>query len=249
MASPRTLNETYGMKKLNGETIVLIGSTGGIGSAILEELSEDAVNLALASTKPTDLQKQVTTETDRGRKVFSRKLDATDEDAVAAFLSDAKNELGYLHVIINLAGASVPGKVQDLSVEDFAKMMDLNVKTTFLTSKHYLRLAEDEKGGRIINFASMASKRANGAAPLYCASKAAVTMLSKATQINALEKNVQVTNVCPAAVDSPFWGDRPVPRETFLTTKDVAEVVYFVLTRNDYVVIQDLEFESFHRMK
>ena len=237
------------MKKLNDEAIMLVGSTGGIGSAILEELASETVRLALGSSRADRLREQADSERSRGRTVFARELDATDEESVASFIREATAELGHIDVLINLAGMSVPGKVQDLETASFDRMLDLNVKATFLTSKHYLQAVDADRGGRILNFSSAAAKRANGTAPLYCASKAAVTMLSAATQLNAVEKNVQVTNISPAAVDSPFWGDRQVPRETFLTTQDVAEVVHFILTRNDYVVVKDIDFESFHRMK
>lgn len=237
------------MKDLNGETIVLIGSTGGIGSAILDQLDGHAVNLVLASNQPDLLAEQAAKQMEKGRKVIAQELDVTNEPSLQDLLTRARSEFGYLHVLINLAGLSVPGKVQDLPVEKFDLMMDVNVKGTFLATKHFLQLADEATGGLIINFASAASKRANGNAPLYCAAKAAVTMLSQATQINALEKNVRVTNVCPAATDSPFWGDRKVPRELFLKTSDVAEVVYFILTRDNHVVIQDIEFESLARLK
>ena len=236
------------MKKLNGEAIVLIGSTSGIGAAILEEIKDEKVSLALTSTRKDALDKQVAAEQGRGRNVFSRVVDATDEKAVAGFLSDAKAELGRLDVLVNLAGLSVPVKIQELPAEKFQAMMDINVSATFFSTKQFLNLVDPERGGQILNFSSMASKRANGNAPLYCASKAAVTMLSQATQINAKDSNVRVTNVCPGAVDSPFWGDRQVPREKFLTTGDVAEVVHFLLTRESRVVIRDIEFESMDRV-
>lgn len=236
------------MKKLDGEVLVLIGSTGGIGSAILEELKDENVALALASHRSEELEQQARVERERGRTVVARALDGTDDDPVREFLEAAKTELGKLDVLVNLAGLSNPGKVQELETAKFQAMMDLNVRTAFLATKHFLNTVDPETGGLIINVSSVASKRANGAAPLYCASKAAMTMLSKATQINAKERNVRVTNLCPGAVDSPFWGDRRVPRETFLRTADVAEVVHFVLTRETHVVIEDIEFESMDRL-
>lgn len=236
------------MKKLNGEVLVLIGSTSGIGAAILEEIKDESVSLALTSTRKDALEMQVQAEKSRGRAVFGRVVDATDENAVAEFLSQAKSELGKLDVLINLAGLSIPMKVQDLPAEKFQAMMDVNVAGTFYATRHFLNLVDSNNGGQILNFSSVASKRANGNAPLYCASKAAVTMLSQATQINAKDLKVRVTNVCPGAVDSPFWGDRQVPRETFLTTADVAEVVHFLLTRESRVVIRDIEFESLERV-
>lgn len=236
------------MRRLNGEVVVLIGSTGGIGAAILDEIKDESVALALASHRTEELDEQARAEKERGRSVFARALDGTDEDATRDFLSAAREELGRIDVLINLAGLSSPGKVQDLGVDEFDRMMALNVRTTFVATKHFLNLVDPEVGGQILNLSSVASKRANGVAPLYCASKAAMSMLSKATQINAKELNVRVTNVCPGAVDSPFWGDRQVPRETFLRTKDVAEVVHFVLTRESHVVIEDIEFESAARL-
>lgn len=236
------------MRRLNGEVVVLIGSTGGIGAAILEEIKNENIALALASHRPEELEEQARKEKERGRSVFARSFDGTDEDATREFLSAAKKELGRLDVLINLAGLSSPGKVQDLDVDEFDKMMALNVRATFVATKHFLKLVDPEAGGQILNLSSVASKRANGVAPLYCASKAAMSMLSRATQINAKELNVRVTNVCPGAVDSPFWGDREVPRETFLRTNDVAEVVHFILTRESHVVIEDIEFESAGRL-
>lgn len=236
------------MRRLNGEVVVLIGSTGGIGAAILEEIKDEKVALALASHRPEELAKQERQERARGRSVVAKSLDATDEGAVRDFLAGVRTEFGRLDVLVNLAGLSHPGMVQELQTEQFERMIDLNVRATFLTTKHFLNMVDPDAGGQIINLSSVASKRANGTAPLYCVSKAAMTMLSRATQINAKQLNVRVTNVCPGAVDSPFWGDRQVPRETFLRTKDVAEVVHFILTRESHVVIEDIEFESMGRI-
>lgn len=107
--------------------------------------------------------------------------------------------------------------------------MDIDVSATFFSTKQFLNLRDPERGGQILNFSSMASKRANWNAALYCATKAAVTMLSQTTQIKAKDSNVSVKNVCPGAVDSPFWGDCRVPWES-------------------RVVIRDIEFESMNRV-
>ena len=99
-----------------------------------------------------------------------------------------------------------------------------------------------------LTIGSMAAKRANGNAPLYCTAKAAVNMLSAGMAIQFKERNVRVTTLNPGGADTPFWGDRPIKRENLLKATDVAEVMEFVLTRESRVAFSEINFESFFMM-
>ena len=135
-----------------------------------------------------------------------------------------------------------------MSEADYITTMDVNVKGTFFFSKHFANAVDMEIGGQIVSIGSMAAKRANGNAPLYCTAKAAVNMLSAGMQIQYKEKNIRVTTLNPGGADTPFWGDRPVKRENLLKASDVAEVMEFVLTRESRVVFSEINFESFLMM-
>jgi NAD(P)-dependent dehydrogenase (short-subunit alcohol dehydrogenase family) len=132
-----------------------------------------------------------------------------------------------------------------MTVEQFDQSMDVNLKGTFLCSKHFVPLIDTPQGGQIINMGSMAAKRANPNAPLYCTAKAAVNMFSQGLALQLIEKNIRVTTLNPGATDTGFWGNRQVPREKFMTGGDVAEAVMFVLLMNPRVVVHELNFESF----
>ena len=123
--------------------------------------------------------------------------------------------------------------------------------STYPEMKPWLQRAIEctaEAGGQIISVGSMAAKRANGNAPLYCTAKAAVNMLSAGMQIQYKEKNIRVTTLNPGGADTPFWGNRPVKRENLLKVSDVAEVIEFVLTRESRVAFSEINFESFLMM-
>jgi short-subunit dehydrogenase len=121
----------------------------------------------------------------------------------------------------------------------------VNLKGTFLCSKHFIAYADPVQGGLIVHMGSMAAKRANPKAPLYCTAKAAVNMFSQGLALQLKANNIRVTTLNPGATDTGFWGDRLVPRDKFMTASDVAEVLLFVLRMNPNVVFHEIDFESF----
>ena len=147
--------------------------------------------------------------------------------------------------MLNLPGLSRVGPIAEMPIEEFEKILDVNVRGTFLCAKHFLAGVDAERGGLVVNFASMAAKRANPNAPVYCTAKAAVAMFSQGLALQAKESNVRVTTLCPGPTNTPFWGDRPVPREKFMTVDDIVSTVQFVLSLPEHVVVHEIAFESF----
>ncbi|MBQ8509962.1 MAG: SDR family oxidoreductase [Clostridia bacterium] len=232
------------MRKLNGLSAIITGAAGGIGSEIARMLADDGVKLTLLSQNSerlAALSNELSAKTD----VISRVIDVRDDAQVSAAIDVSAETFGAPDFLLNLAGLSIPAKLWDMSAEDYETTLDVNVKGTFLMCKHFARVADSEKGALILNTGSMAAKRANGNAPLYCTAKAAVNMLSSGMQIQYKEKNIRVTTINPGGADTPFWGSRPVAREKLLRASDVAEVFYFVMTRDSRVVFSELNFESF----
>ena len=133
---------------------------------------------------------------------------------------------------------------------DYKLILDVNLMGTFLCAKHFIPLVDPERGGQIINTASMASKRANPNAPVYCAAKAAVAMLSQGLALQLKEKSIRVSTLNPGPTNTVgFWGDRPVPRDKFLRPEDVAQVVRFILGQPPHVLVHEVCFESFEFFK
>ena len=235
------------MKDLKNKVAIITGASGGMGRVISEMLADKGVKLALYSNDEAalcELAGALKSKTELVWKV----VDVCSEEEVKAAVEEAKAKLGTPEILLNLAGLSIPAKIWDMSVEAYMTTMDVNVKGTFLFSKHFANAVDPELGAQIISIGSMAAKRANGNAPLYCTAKAAVNMLSAGMAIQFKEKNIRVTTLNPGGADTPFWGDRPIKRENLLKASDVCEVMEFVLTRESRVAFSEINFESFLMM-
>jgi len=144
-----------------------------------------------------------------------------------------------------LAGLSITNKVSDMDENDYDLVMDVNLKGSVLCAKHFIHCVDKDRGGLIINIGSMASKRANPNAPLYCTAKAAVNMFSKALAMQVKENNIRVTTLNPGATDTEFWGDRKVASEKFMKVSNIADVIKFVISMDSKIVMHEIDFESF----
>lgn len=234
------------MAEIAGRVVVVTGAAGGMGRAIVSMLADEGARLALADLDSEGLEEIAAQVRDVGVEAVTDVMDITEQAQVERFLDQVGETYGRADALINLPGISVPAKIEEMAMEDFDTIIDVNVKGMFLSAKHFIPLVDSDKGGNIVVFSSMAAGRANPNAPVYCAAKAAVSMLSKGLALQVKEKNVRVSRILPGPTDtSGFWGDRPVPREKFMRAEQVADVVRFVLSLPSNVVLHEVAFESF----
>jgi NADP-dependent 3-hydroxy acid dehydrogenase YdfG len=171
--------------------------------------------------------------------------DVRDEAAVTAAFAACRKRFGPLDILVNNAGTGIP--TPDLAVAEldvFAKMFDTNARGFFLCIREALKDMKPRGGGHICNLVSVVGKRTNAGAPLYCASKFAARGVNGGLADQVLKAGIRVTDVNPGAVDTDYWGDRKVPRETFLSPANVAEIVRFVLTLPQNVCVREIDFED-----
>jgi NADP-dependent 3-hydroxy acid dehydrogenase YdfG len=216
-----------------------------MGTVLIRELAAMNVKLVLTSNDEAKLAELKAEYEQAGASVDVLAADVANEAQVQELFQLVKSKYGQADMLINLAGLSIPAKVEVMEEAQYDLNMDVNLKGTFLCCKHFIPLANQEAGSHIINIGSMAAKRANANAPLYCTAKAAVNMFSQGLALQVKDKNIRVTTLNPGGADTGFWGDRQVPREKFLQASDVVDVMLFVLTRNSRVVFHDIAFESF----
>jgi len=225
------------MVDLKGKTIVVPGASGGMGRELCKLLAEEGARLAISSNDELQLKDLEAALKKKGCEVISMVIDVTSENDVGAFFQMVGASYGKADILVNLPGLSIPARIADMSVDQYDLTMDVNLKGTFLCSKHFIRLVGADEGGQIINIGSMASKRANPNAPLYCTAKAAVNMFSQGLALQLIEKKIRVTTLNPGPTDTAFWGDRPMTSEKFMKPSDVAEVNLFVMKMTPAVVI------------
>ncbi|MFC5652855.1 SDR family oxidoreductase [Paenibacillus solisilvae] len=231
--------------RLKDKVVIIIGATGGMGQAAAKALAAEGAKLMLGSRKEQVLHTLADELVSGGAEAAYRKVDVTNEEEVQAFFDDTAKTFGRFDVLLNLAGLSIPSSISEMTIQQYEQSMDVNLKGTFLCSKHFIPFVEKEQGGLIVNIGSMAAKRANPNAPLYCTAKAALNMFSQGLSLQLIEKNIRVTTLNPGATDTEFWGNRQVPREKFMTASDIAEVLLFVLQMDPRLVFHEINFESF----
>lgn len=231
----------------NKKVVMITGATGGMGKVLCEDLAKKGMALILTSNQKEELelQKKFLEET-YGASVYSEYADITQEQDVAGFVKRAGDQYGKIDALINLAGLSIPGKIVETEEAVYDVMMDVNVKGTYLMSKYFSHYAADE--ALIINIGSMAARRTNANAPLYCMAKSAVNVLSQGLSMQLAAQGIRVTTLNPGGADTPFWGDRPVKRDKLLKVRDVVDVILFVLSANPKVAIHAIDFESFQML-
>lgn len=237
------------MPEIRDQVVVITGATGDIGKALALRLARDGAKLAITGRDPEKVAALETAIAELGATVVGGAVDITVEAQVAEFFAKARAALGKLDTLVNCPGLSIPSQIPAARVEDFETMFNVNVKGLFLAAKHFIGQLDEAAGGLVMNVSSVAGKRANPNAPLYCAAKAAANMLTEGLALQTAAKNVRVTTLSPGAVDTQFWGTRQVPRHKFLTVDDVAEVIRFVLGMPARIVFHDIAFESFEFLR
>ena len=230
-----------GDEKMN--VIAVTGATGGMGQALCEALTKAGFALAICGRDNEKLKVQEAYLRMLGKSpLVSAAFDLCDEAAADSFFSEAEEKLGKIDALVHLAGLSIPTQMDTVTGQDFDRMMDANVKSALIAAKYYAKYAVAE-GGLIVNLGSMAARRANGSAPLYCAAKAALNMMSAGMQMQLAEKGIRVTTLNPGGTDTPFWGDRKVDRSRMFSPQDVIDVILFVL-EHPRIVFHSVDFES-----
>lgn len=230
------------MKTLDGKVILVTGGARGLGEAICRELCAAGAQVILADIR-MDLANQVVDQlSEQGGKVAAIELNVMDEKEIAATLNNIKEQYGHLDGLVNSAGIDKTASIDEMTVEDWDCIMDVNLRAPFIMAKYALPIMREQGSGYIINICSTASKRAWPNASAYHASKWGVLGFTHALHTEARPHNIKVTALLPGGMRTPFLLDRfpDIPPDVLQDPKNVAETVAFLFTTPDGTVIPEL---------
>lgn len=227
---------------LTGKTAIVTGASRGIGKEIAIRLGNEGMNIVLAARSLTDLEKVQQELNKLNIKSLAVATDISKEEEVTHLFDKAVSTFGQVDVAINNAGMGVFKPVEELSVTEWDKMMEVNVRGTFLLTKAVIPHMKQRKSGTIINVASDVSKRTfpNGSA--YCASKYAQHAFADAVRKEVLPAGLKVSSIYPGLVDT-YFGETEQgtdEKQEWLKPKDIANAVAYILQAPDYVVIDEI---------
>jgi NAD(P)-dependent dehydrogenase (short-subunit alcohol dehydrogenase family) len=230
------------MKSIHGQVALVTGAARGLGEAISRELGGAGARVILADIR-SDLASCTADDIRHtGGNATTIALDVTNEEAIRNALQEIRQTFGRLDVLINSAGIDRTVPVDELDVEEWDRIMAVNLRAPFILAKYAFPLMREQGSGHIINICSTASKRAWPNASAYHASKWGLLGFSHALHTEARPYNIKVTAVIPGGMRTPFLLDRFPDLDPGLLQdpKNVAETVHFVLTQPDETVIPEL---------
>ncbi len=218
---------------LSGRVALVTGAFGGLGPATTLALLEGGASVqAVAShDQPDALERLRVRAGANGARLSAAAADARDEDAVAALVSDLAQRAGRLDILVNIIGGFAAGQpVTALDAQTLDRMLELNLKTTFLFSKHAARAMERNQFGRIINIASRAAVSGRKNAAAYAIAKAGVITLTQAQSEEVVERGITVNAVLPGIIDTPA-NRASMPNADFAhwpSPEEIARVIAFL---------------------
>lgn len=193
------------MNLLNGKTAIVTGAGSGMGKATAQLFAKQGANVIFADLH-LDAAKEAANSTNL-ETVKAIQADVTSDSAVASLVNKTLEAYDRLDIVINCAG--VPQSftsIEELTLEQWDLIMNVNTKSIFLTSKYAVPIMKKQKGGSIVNIASIAGIRARPGLNAYCASKGAALMLTKALAIELAPFKIRVNAINPGPADTPMIG-------------------------------------------
>lgn len=205
---------------LSGKVAVVTGASAGLGKDAALAYAQAGADVALLARRVEKLESVKEEIEKTGRRVLAVPCDVTDESSVKAAMDTVMAAFGRVDILLNNAGVAVRGGVDTLSVEDWEKSFDTNVKGIFLASKYVVPVMKAQQYGKIVNIASVnaviADKNDTFIRHSYNASKAAVLGLTKGMACSYARYNITVNAIGPALFETEMTANTLFKSEAFL---------------------------------
>ena len=231
------------MNSLKDKNIIVTGASGGIGNSIVEKFYENGANILATGTRIEKLEEL--------KKKFSNikiiKFDISQHEKIEEFINNATEELGgSLDCIVNNAGITKDNLTIRMSMEEWSKVIDINLTSTFLMCKYSIKKMLKNKFGKIINITSVVGHTGNIGQANYTASKAGIVAMSKSLAIEYAKKNINVNCISPGFISTAMTDQidekhkeaiiAKIPCNRLGKPEDIANAVIFLGSANsDYI--------------
>jgi NADP-dependent 3-hydroxy acid dehydrogenase YdfG len=224
-------------QKLTGKVALITGASAGIGQACARLLAQEGARLVLTARRPERLD-QLKAEAEKlGTEAVSVLGDARDEGTAIKTVEAAARSFGRIDILINNTGVGNYKNLIDTSAEDYDHMMDTNVRSTFLFTRHSVPVMLKQKEGIVLMISSMAGIYGFGGEAVYCATKFAQVGFAQALDKELRTQGIKVGIICPGGVKTEFALGRgrteeSVRQSNMLEPEDVASAVLLACTQS-----------------
>lgn len=226
------------MNKLTGKTALITGGGTGIGRGLALALVQEGVKVAVCGRRSAPLAETVRQARALGGQALAVQADVSQDGDVRRLVDAVLKEYGALDILINNAGISEGGPFQDLTPDEWDRVMGTNLRGPFLVTRLVLPLMRTRRQGHIINISSESGLSYYEGDAAYGTSKHALNDLGEYIQRECQSDNVRVNTICPGMVVSEMSENSPgLDLAKCLVPEDIADLVIWLLTRRPNIKI------------
>lgn len=200
------------MLRFTGKVALVTGAASGIGKATALRLAEEGADVACLDVSASGLAETVSKVRELGRRAESFECDVASEASVEAAVKAAVERLGKLDVLCNIAGILRADHTHELRLEDWNRILTVNLTGTFLMCRaaipHLLRTR-----GNIVNMSSTAALGSHPWMAAYAASKGGILSMTRALSVEYVKQGLRVNAICPGGIKTPLHGQFSVPKD------------------------------------
>ena len=231
------------MSNLKDKKIIVTGASGGIGNSIIKKLNDCGANILATGTKIEKLEELKS----KFKNVKIIKFDISQSDKIEEFIENATKELdGSLNCIVNNAGITQDNLAIRMNLDEWKRVIDINLTSTFLLSKFAIKKMLKNKSGKIINITSVVGHTGNLGQANYTASKAGIVAMSKSLAIEYAKKNININCISPGFIKTAMTDKidekfkeviiSKIPSARLGEPEDIANAVLFLASdQSDYI--------------
>jgi 3(or 17)beta-hydroxysteroid dehydrogenase len=192
---------------MEGKITLVTGGASGIGRETCLLFAREGASVLVTDIDTAGAEATAQEFSEAGGRALSRRLDVTVEQDWRTAIEQVRERYGQLDVLIANAGVSFAKPVTEMSLEEWRRVMAINLDGAFLGVKHAIRAMREGRGGSIVIVSSASGLKASAGASAYCSSKAALRLLAKTAALECIEHgdNIRINTVHPAGVITPMW--------------------------------------------
>ena len=230
------------MDLLKDKVVLLTGAGGGIGRAIAEKLAQCGMKIILFGGNNVEKLKQTQEIVEKYAACLAIPGDLTNPDFIRTGVQKAAANAGGIDVLINNAGVAQNTAFEDISLEEFDKIMAINLRTPFILTQQVLPYLKKSESATIINIASVVSHAGYPQQSIYTASKHALLGMTKSIASEYYKDNIRVHAIAPGGVYTDMVKvSRPdLTSDGMILPSDIADIVHFFLAHRGNAVIDEI---------
>lgn len=229
------------------KTAIITGASSGIGQAIAQHLPKLGFNKLILIARRLKRLESIKLEIERNNmatQVESIALDITDTQGVEKKFSEILNQTQKINLLVNSAGYVKRGS-SELALNEFEKMMQINLIATFHVTKLIVAKMKTQKHGQIINFSSISASQCRAELGGYAASKAGFSALSESLYKELAPYGIKVTAISPNLVDTEMTADvSTIPRSELTPVEDIVKMVELLLTLSPHSSVKEVIMQN-----